>query len=313
MFKFMQMRKTVQDLKVISNTKLTAGAWQHVAVSQAGNMATMYINGTSVGTADFGTVRIKDIAATIDTLGKSKYNDPTFQGEMDEFRMYKRALSAADITALATTGTVPGAGPALHYSFEDTGLTLTDSGGTSQNGQVQLVDVNWVAGKVGASAVSLGDGSGYLTMPNDVLKNVADFTFAAWVNETAEHNWAQIVSVGSGTDSYFALIAKNGFTNTLRVSLKNGNEQTLDGPALIPGTWEHVVVTRKGAAFRLYVNGTSVAQALLDNTLPNSGATLNNWLGRSPYNDPRFEGRLDDVRFYSRALSSAEVTALWGG
>ena len=41
------------------------------------------------------------------------------------------------------------------------------------------------------------------------------------------------------------------------------------------------------------------------------GTTTQNWLGRSQYAaDPTFNGRLQDLRIYSGALSAAEVAAL---
>jgi Concanavalin A-like lectin/glucanases superfamily len=46
------------------------------------------------------------------------------------------------------------------------------------------------------------------------------------------------------------------------------------------------------------------------------GATTNNWLGRSQFsgasgNDPCFNGYLDDFRVYRRALSQAEISAMF--
>jgi hypothetical protein len=42
------------------------------------------------------------------------------------------------------------------------------------------------------------------------------------------------------------------------------------------------------------------------------GNTANNFIGRSAYaQDPYFSGLVDDFRVYNRALTAAEITALY--
>ena len=54
--------------------------------------------------------------------------------------------------------------------------------------------------------------------------------------------------------------------------------------------------------------GAMPVQALL------SGCTTQNWLGRSQYAaDPTFNGRMQELRLYSGALSAQQVAALAAG
>ena len=42
------------------------------------------------------------------------------------------------------------------------------------------------------------------------------------------------------------------------------------------------------------------------------GNTANNWIGKSAFTpDPYFDGLVDDFRVYNRALTAAEITALY--
>ena len=41
-----------------------------------------------------------------------------------------------------------------------------------------------------------------------------------------------------------------------------------------------------------------------------AGDTANNWIGRSPFTDPMFDGLVDDFRVYDRELSLGEVATL---
>jgi hypothetical protein len=96
-----------------------------------------------------------------------------------------------------------------------------------------------------------------------------------------------------------------------------GAEQTIvmTNPApLSVGAWHHLaVVLEAGAPYtgRLYVDKMA-AGANPNMTLrpSNLGNTTNNWLGRSQFGDPLFDGMIDDFRIYRRALTSAEIQAL---
>lgn len=79
------------------------------------------------------------------------------------------------------------------------------------------------------------------------------------------------------------------------------------------GRWTHVASTYDGAVLRLYVNGN------LDRTLAVTGRTCSNAMPLtigSKYRpdlgtlEALFDGRIDDVRVYKRALSGAEIRAV---
>ena len=63
----------------------------------------------------------------------------------------------------------------------------------------------------------------------------------------------------------------------------------------------------------LYVNGAAVMTNSSLLMRPSMlGATTNNWVGRSQYTaDPYFDGEIDELRIYGRALSAAEITSLY--
>ena len=42
----------------------------------------------------------------------------------------------------------------------------------------------------------------------------------------------------------------------------------------------------------------------------NMGSTTQNWIGRSQFNDPYLNGRVDDFRIYNKALTASEIAAL---
>ena len=113
--------------------------WSHVAITVAGTTGTMYINGQAVATGTI-TTSPADLGDTTGRsyLGKSQYgSDPAFDGAIDDFALYGRALSAQDVVALASGQ--PADGDVLHYAFDEAGgATVTDSSGNGRDGTVTV-------------------------------------------------------------------------------------------------------------------------------------------------------------------------------
>ncbi len=86
---------------------LPVGQWQHVAVVLGPAGAVLYVNGSPVGANLSITLRPADLGSTTNNfIGRSQFVwDPYFDGAIDDFRVYNRALSASEITTLyAYTG-----------------------------------------------------------------------------------------------------------------------------------------------------------------------------------------------------------------
>lgn len=96
---------TAEQERLVAPSLLTANVWHHIAiVLPAGTPFTgvMYIDGVAVATNEAMTVHLSDIGATTNNwFGRSQFtSDPYFNGSLDDFRVYKRALSAQEIAAL---------------------------------------------------------------------------------------------------------------------------------------------------------------------------------------------------------------------
>jgi DUF1680 family protein len=200
------------------------------------------------------------------------------------------------------------------YLFnENSGTTAADATG---NGRTATLagGTSWVAGRNGG-AVSLNGTDGHVRLPNGILAGAGDFTVAGWVRLGTVGTWSRIFDIGSGTGAYLFLTPRSS-AGTARFAITTGGagaEQQINGPAALPaGAWTHVAVTLSSNLGVLYVNGAEVARNAGITQRPGSlGSTSANYLGRSQYaNDPFLNGQLDDVRLYSRALSTTEIRAL---
>jgi concanavalin A-like lectin/glucanase superfamily protein len=86
------------------------------------------------------------------------------------------------------------------------------------------------------------------------------------------------------------------------------NTDVVIGPTgIAANAWTHLALTYDGATLRLYVNGTQAASRAESSALQSVANPL--WIGgNSPYGE-YFQGLIDEVRVYNRALAVSEIQA----
>src|ERR1017187_5758461 len=130
---------------------LTVGAWNHVVVTHNGNIGVLYLNGVAVGTNSAMTLNPLSLGSISNNyLGKSQWSDPYLNGVMDEFRIYKVALSPAEIAATFNLGPnqlLSTNSPTVAYSTSANNLTLSwpvSSAGFMVQSSTNLMQGNWL-------------------------------------------------------------------------------------------------------------------------------------------------------------------------
>src|SRR5262249_51138904 len=134
----------------------------------------------------------------------------------------------------------------------------------------------------------------------------------AWVKWNGGAAWQRVFDFGNNTQHY-AMLTPSAANGKLRANISLNSipgEQIADAPAALPvGIWTQVAVTMDGNRMVLYTNGTPIATNLNCNLVPAFLKATNNFLGKSNWPDPYFNGRLSAVRVFSRALTASEVVA----
>jgi hypothetical protein len=153
----------------------------------------------------------------------------------------------------------------------------------------------------------------YVDLP-DNFPNVTEFTFAAWVYWEGGAWWQRIFDFGQDTYSNMFLTPSNGTNMRFAITTGGGgSELRLNAPSPLPqNEWVHIAVTLNGSQGVLYINGSEVASSTTMSLTPQDVVGENTWLGRSQYAaDPTFNGKIDEVAVFERALSEAEVSTIW--
>jgi hypothetical protein len=173
----------------------------------------------------------------------------------------------------------------------------------------------WVAG-YSNNAVNLNSNSlQYVTLPASVVSTLSNITVAAWVNLATVADWNRIFDFGTGTGTYMFLTPQNGSNGKVRFAITTsgaGGEQQINSSSTLSlNTWHHVTVTINGSVGILYVDGIAVGTNSAMTLKPSSlGNTTLNYIGKSQFGDPYLNGKVDEFRIYSGALSANDVATL---
>lgn len=198
-----------------------------------------------------------------------------------------------------------------HYplnSVSDPGTVASDIVGDA-DGTI-IGNITSVNGQVGQAASFNGDQQARIATGVDISLD-SSVTFAAWANASAEprngsthRGRRQVVSPDDRNFDWSILIDSN------RWSLFTGPKtRVLNGSVVESGTPVHLVGVWNVASeqARLYINGSEDASGDLS-----TGQTANSiQIGNNPAFDEPFDGWIDDVRIYNRALSPSEISTLY--
>lgn len=141
-----------------------------------------------------------------------------------------------------------------------------------------------------------------------------DFSIQAWINpETITGGDKTIVAKWVTTTSNRSYRVGLTSTTSIRVDTStNGvasTEGTVTTSTINTGSWYHVVVSKTGTSATVYLNGTSQGSATVNSSQYNGAGAFTIGAIGNPTN--YFDGIIDEVAIWSRAITSTEVTELY--
>ncbi len=148
---------------------------------------------------------------------------------------------------------------------------------------------------------------------------LGNFTYSTWVKVAAypaNNSVSRIISVGSSNGEQDLSLYNNYTTNWRGWGFSGTNSGNWNyGSLPILNTWYHIAVTRSNTEIRFYINGQYAGNA----TFSISQASYGNMgqkraiIGARYDYAQKFNGVIDDIHIYNRALSAAEITLLYNG
>ncbi|MBP9773047.1 MAG: fibronectin type III domain-containing protein [Candidatus Peribacteraceae bacterium] len=237
-------------------------------------------------------------------------------GTTYNFRVLSReshGYQSASTTATFSTVTPPFPNLIYYWKFDETsGTVASDSGGNAQNGALvsgTSIDTSLpptTSALPNVRSISFNGTTNYASFGN--LSN----TIFSTSQPTTIMLWAYVPATPSGWRAVVTRGTYGGF-NTWYLGINGNNQWQFNsyGGAMLygnltPGAWQHVAVTQDASLRKIYVNGTLRASGTSYNVVNSIDPVLGGAVTGSPSS---FAGKIDDLRFYNKVLSQAEIQA----
>src|SRR3989338_3532519 len=193
---------------------------------------------------------------------------------------------------------------------EGTGSYAGDSSGNKNTGTLTN-GPTWVDGKRG-KALNFDGSNDYVAVSGNSTFDLSRGTIAGWFKFDDMSGGVDFATGGSWLDERFVLHFGYQDNGKIKFTISNGSSYNVLTSNLSPNMeeWYHVAVTYDGTNQKIYVNGSldNTGASAITPATTNVPLYIGRTLGLAPDNS---DGFIDEVRIYNRALSAAEIQALY--
>ncbi len=311
---------------VTTNTVAVANKWYHVVATVTGGKQYIYMNGVPDNNHTYGSTAQSASGITSYVGYRGDAGGYYFPGVIDEPRIYSRALSDSEVQMLYQAGAGDKFNSAdSQVSPLDKGLVgywkLDDGSGTSAadtsgNGNTGTLTngPSWTTGKI-IGATNFDGVNDYIDAGTGASLDVGgtkNLTISVWTKKTTGSDSGMVlVNKGQSSNGGYDLgIGVDGCSaHQLSIS-KPGRTWVCTGTFPQDTNWHHVVEVWSSTGGVVYVDGA--VSGTSGDTAPfgSYSGSLKIGMQYDGTSNP-FNGSLDEVRVYNRALSPDEVSKLY--
>ena len=196
-----------------------------------------------------------------------------------------------------------------YWNFDEISGTLVKDVSSNENNGTQIGGINCSVSGLFRNACRSDGVDDYINVTDDpILRPASQVSWSVWVKRDGAGTGTNphIIRFGDNGEPFFV---ERGTDNVMWIRIKtsdNGEVDLVDSLA-IPSTFTHYAVVYNSSGIGLYRNGTLVNSTSATGSLSYDNNTLT--IGGDG-NDEFFNGTIDDLRIYSKALSSSEISNL---
>lgn len=202
---------------------------------------------------------------------------------------------------------MPGSPLVAAYGFDEGGgIVASDASGRGQHGSIS--GATWAAGRFGRALAFDGIDDWVTVASTDALGLTGALTVEAWVYPTATGGWRTIAFKEAPAEVWrhtYGLYSTFGTEGPGGHVLLADYVNVHDAAALPLDRWSHLAMTYDGAAVKFFLNGVERLTAPGAGPLQISDGALR--IGGNAMWGDFFEGRIDELRIYNRALTSSDI------
>lgn len=293
----------------VLGAKLNAGEWYDLVYTQSGqsDTARIYINETPYG---FSGTASNILAVTDAYIGRHQVSDlDHFNGEMECQLYYNKTANLTEIT-LYQNWTTCSPDNIAYYSFD---TDATDNSNNGNDGTVTSATFNATGGILSGAYEFDGDND-YINIGDQLDIRDNDLTITAWIkpvqNVSATSYYFISKADTSGVDGRYGLRYRD---NTFDAYLDTTDTEFADGSINIPvNQWTFITaVYDRSGNLTTYVNGVKdgiVNISSADGIDYDTNINFN--IGSLDGPSFLYNGTIDEVGMWNRALTVAEIVAL---
>jgi len=187
-----------------------------------------------------------------------------------------------------------------YYSFSG---NANDSGNYGYNGTVSGATLT--QDRFGYSNSAYEFSNDYISLPYMSQLNTNSMTVGVWIYLTSTTDVNQVIEGHVNGGEFY--VETTAASNTMRYSIAGVGSLSYNIPV---NSWVYLTTVAAPDKQQFYVNGNLVAENLLTNA--SFSLTTGFTLGRDHEAEVQyFNGKIDDVIFYQRALTSTEIFELY--
>jgi hypothetical protein len=309
---------TTYKMKSNYNYNNSLGKWIHVAATFDGNTSKIFINGKENVVKKYSPFSIGTTSGNlfIGSMGTTQ----RWNGELDELRLYDRALTSNEILLLSGEELPSQSPPSTaldklmgHWRMDEgSGNILVDNSGNGNDATIQNTsDISWSKGVNGMALNLSGAKERFAVAPHSSSLEISDaLTIVAWIKPNAIGR-NTVISKADGNG--FELWLDNNGQIEFRLNRgNNGASYKLNSRFDYSGdigNWIHLAATFDGTTSKIFVNGFEDTS---DKYTPFSiKTTSGNLVIGALGTIQRFNGTLDDLMLFGRSLSESEILNLY--
>ena len=301
----------------VPRSSFSANQWNHVVWVLQANQYAVYLNGSLVARHN-ATITFSTMNSRALLFGRFSDNWTPLNGAMDEARVYKRALSDSEVSALYHENGGPSIGPIAYFPFTGNAADSSLHGNDcTVNGATLTTDrfgrLNSAYQFNGSTSFIGTTNPTSLPISNDP-RSVSLWVFEDGPNATQKTQcvvfWGTTYSTG---ESFGLEVEGNPLSPKPRIPYFVGwGQDMLGNTTLNLGQWYHLVMTYDGTTGNIYLNNVlDASSALALNTVLNADGLMIGKISPNGGNHSFFNGRIDDVRIYNRVIDTSEISALY--
>jgi len=191
------------------------------------------------------------------------------------------------------------------------GIYAYDSSGDHQMGTWSGTSSYWTSdAKAGTGGTFNGSDTG---LSAGTWFNHQQFTISLWVKPgTTQQAYADLFDNNhSGTQNFVFQQNATSVNQYMFATLHPSGTCQTSYFNLTASTWQYVTAVRDARSVKVYINGVETASGTASCQLPVNYVSTNLYFGRHATLGRYWNGQMDEIRAYSRALSSSEISDLY--